>query len=265
LSGRKVLEENGHGAITLCPFHGKIPIYVTGPNRDLFKGTSMKFIYAAPGGNTMVTGPMGLVKAAQYRFGKASHGIGHRANPLLLQKGGEGMMKGEKMEKVYYSSINSPFLKRVFVASTLKGVCMVDFLTTKGAFLRKLSKNFPGDIVRDDRKNQKILSQLLKYLKGELRRFDYPMDMRGTPFQKKVWSALARIPYGHLRSYKDIAKAIGYPKAFRAVGNANGSNPMPLIIPCHRVIASDGGLGGYGHGVKIKRQLLALEHARGIR
>jgi methylated-DNA-[protein]-cysteine S-methyltransferase len=175
------------------------------------------------------------------------------------------MMKGEKMEKVYYSSFNSPFLKKVFVASTEKGVCRVDFLTSEEAFLRKLSKNFPEDIIRDDRKNQKILSQLMKYLKGELRRFDCPLDMQGTSFEKKVWSALKRIPYGKTQSYKDIAKSVGHPKAFRAVGNANGSNPMPLIIPCHRVIASDGGLGGYGHGLKIKKQLLALEHARGIR
>jgi O-6-methylguanine DNA methyltransferase len=90
------------------------------------------------------------------------------------------------------------------------------------------------------------------------------MDMKGTPFQKKVWSALAKITYGQTRSYKDMARAIGHPKAFRAVGNANGNNPVPLIIPCHRVIESNGGLGGFGHGLKVKKQLLDFEKAHAL-
>jgi methylated-DNA-[protein]-cysteine S-methyltransferase len=169
------------------------------------------------------------------------------------------------MEKIYYSFFNSPILKKVFVASTNKGVCMVDFLTSKETFLRKLRKEFSGDIVRDDRKNQKVLTQLKKYLKGELKHFDCSVDMRGTSFEKKVWSALKRIPYGKTRSYKDIAKNIGHPKAFRAVGNANGCNSIPLIVPCHRVIESNGGLGGFGHGLKVKKRLLDLEKAHGLR
>lgn len=100
---------------------------------------------------------------------------------------------------------------------------------------------------------------------GGLRRFDGPLDMRGTFFEKKVWSALKKIPYGQTRSYKEIAEGIGHPKAFRAVGNANGRNSIPLIIPCHRVIESNGGLGGFGHGLKVKKQLLKLEDAHGIR
>jgi O-6-methylguanine DNA methyltransferase len=171
----------------------------------------------------------------------------------------------KEMEKIFYSSFNSPILKKVFVASTKRGVCMVDFLTSENAFLKILRKQFPGEIVRDDRKNQKVLSQLKKYLKGELQRFDCPLDMRGTSFEKKVWSALKKIPYGRTRSYKEIGEAIGHPKAFRAVGNANGSNSIPLIIPCHRVIESNGGLGGFGHGLKVKKQLLKLENPHGIR
>ena len=169
------------------------------------------------------------------------------------------------MGKIYYSSFESPILKNVFVASTKKGVCKVDFLTSKEIFLRKLRKEFPGEVIRDDRKNQKALTQLKKYLRGELKRFDCLLDMRGTSFQKKVWAALKRIPYGKTRSYQDIAKSIGHPKAFRAVGNANGSNSIPLIIPCHRVIESNGGLGGFGHGLKVKKRLLDLERAHGIR
>jgi len=142
---------------------------------------------------------------------------------------------------------------------------MVDFLTSEEAFLKELKRRFRGEIVKDDRKNQRVLSQLEKYLKGELRRFDCPLDMRGTFFERKVWSALQKIPYGQTRSYKGIAEVIGHPRAFRAVGNANGRNSIPLIIPCHRVIESNGGLGGFGHGLKVKKELLTLEHARGIR
>ncbi len=168
------------------------------------------------------------------------------------------------MGKIYYSSFNSPWLKKVFVASTEKGVCMVDYLKSEEAFLKGLKGRFPGEIIRDDRKNRRVLSQLKKYLEGRLRRFDCKLDMKGTPFQKKVWSALEKIPYGQTRSYKEIANAIGHPKAFRAVGNSNGRNPIPLIVPCHRVIESNGGLGGFGHGVKVKRMLLDFEKAHGI-
>jgi O-6-methylguanine DNA methyltransferase len=169
------------------------------------------------------------------------------------------------METIYYSSFDSPLLRKVFVASTDKGVCMVDFLKSEKAFLRRLKERFPGEIIRDDRRNREILSQLEKYLNGELKRFDCSLDLRGTPFQRKVWSALAEIPYGQTRSYKEIAEAIGHPKAFRAVGSANGSNAVPLILPCHRVIESNGGLGGFGHGLKAKNQLLDFEKAHVLR
>jgi len=169
------------------------------------------------------------------------------------------------MKRVYYSSFNSPLLKKVFVASTEKGVCAVDFLKTEKAFLRELKGRFAEKVVKDDRKNKEAINQLRRYLKGELRRFDCKLDFDGTPFQKKVWSALAKIPYGQTRSYQDIAKAIGHPKAFRAVGNANGRNSMPLIVPCHRVIESNGGLGGFGHGIEVKKRLLNLERAHGLR
>lgn len=168
------------------------------------------------------------------------------------------------MEKIYYSSFDSPFLKKVFIASTGRGVCMVDFLTSEKNFLRRLRERFHGKIIRDDRKNREALTQLKKYLKGELWHFNCSLDIKGTPFEKKVWSELVKIPYGQTRSYKEVAEAIGHPKAFRAVGNANGRNALPLIIPCHRVIESSGGLGGYGHGVKVKRQLLDFEKAHGL-
>ena len=168
------------------------------------------------------------------------------------------------MERVYYSFLDLPLLKRVFVASTIQGVCMVDFLTSEKTFLKELERRFPGEIIRDDQKNREVLSQLGKYLRGELKRFNCPLVFKGTPFQRRVWSELAKIPYGETRSYKEIAEAIGHPKAYRAVGNANGQNSIPLIIPCHRVIQSDGGLGGFGHGVEVKKQLLDFEKTHGL-
>ena len=165
------------------------------------------------------------------------------------------------MERIYYFFISTPLLKNVFVASTEKGICMIDFMRSEKDFVKELKARFSGEVVRDDRRNEKVLSQLKRYLEGKLRDFDCSLDLKGTPFEMKVWSELTKIPYGETRSYKEIARAIGHPKAFRAVGNANGSNPIPLIVPCHRVIESNGGLGGYGQGIEVKKRLLELEKA----
>jgi O-6-methylguanine DNA methyltransferase len=168
------------------------------------------------------------------------------------------------MGKIYYSSFDSRWLKKVFIASTEKGVCMVDYLKPEKVFLKELKKQFPGEIIKNDQKNKEALSQLKKYARGELKHFQCRLDLKGTPFQKRVWSALTKIPYGKTRSYQEVARAIGHPKAFRAVGNANGNNPAPLIVPCHRVIESNGGLGGFGHGLKVKKQLLDFEKAHAL-
>jgi methylated-DNA-[protein]-cysteine S-methyltransferase len=103
------------------------------------------------------------------------------------------------------------------------------------------------------------IRQLRAYFAGELETFDLPLAPEGTPFQQKVWGELLKIPYGNTTSYGDLAKRIGNPKASRAVGLANGSNPIPIVIPCHRVIGSNGKLTGYGGGLPIKEKLLALE------
>ena len=101
--------------------------------------------------------------------------------------------------------------------------------------------------------------QLSEYLKGERQMFDLPLNPRGTDFQKRVWRALCDIPYGETRSYKQIAEAIGNPKAVRAVGMANNRNPITIVVPCHRVIGADGKLVGYGGGLEMKEFLLRLE------
>lgn len=101
--------------------------------------------------------------------------------------------------------------------------------------------------------------QLRAYFAGDLREFDLTLDIVGTAFQQRVWSALLRIPYGETRSYSQIAIRIGAPSAVRAVGAANGANPIPIVVPCHRVIGAGGKLVGYGGGLPLKRRLLALE------
>jgi O-6-methylguanine DNA methyltransferase len=104
-------------------------------------------------------------------------------------------------------------------------------------------------------------TELEEYFAGERREFNFPLDLRGTDFQLACWRALLAIPYGETRSYGDIARAVGKPTAFRAVGMANNRNPVAIVVPCHRVIASDGGLCGYGGGLDVKRKLLELEGA----
>jgi methylated-DNA-[protein]-cysteine S-methyltransferase len=101
--------------------------------------------------------------------------------------------------------------------------------------------------------------QLVEYLTGKRRVFDLPLRLEGTEFQKEVWKAVALVPFGRTSSYGDIARLVGRPKASRAVGAANGANPIPIVIPCHRVIGSDGSLTGYGGGLDLKRRFLAHE------
>ncbi len=101
--------------------------------------------------------------------------------------------------------------------------------------------------------------QLEQYFEGRRREFDLPLGLRGTPFQERVWRALLEIPYGETRSYGQIARALGVPRGARAVGGANHANPLAIVVPCHRVIASDATLGGYGGGLERKRFLLELE------
>lgn len=116
-----------------------------------------------------------------------------------------------------------------------------------------------ADWQRDDKALAPYLAQFTAYFAGKLQQFDLPMAAKGTPFQQTVWRALCDIPYGETVSYLEIALAIGNPKAVRAVGAANGRNPLSIIVPCHRVIGRSGELTGYAGGIPIKRWLLELE------
>jgi O-6-methylguanine DNA methyltransferase len=105
-------------------------------------------------------------------------------------------------------------------------------------------------------------SEILSYLDGDLKRFTVPVVLEGTPFQRAVWAQLLAIPYGKTRTYGDIAAELGKPRAARAVGTACGANPIPILVPCHRIVAGNGSLGGFGGGVRMKHDLLELERSR---
>jgi len=124
----------------------------------------------------------------------------------------------------------------------------------------------PPGWVRDERRLRPAALQLTEYFAGKRTRFDLPLAPRGTPFQRAVWAALLEIPFGETASYGELARAIGKPSASRAVGAANGRNPLSIVIPCHRVIGADGSMTGYGGEISRKRILLDLEaRVRGTR
>ncbi|MBC8327834.1 MAG: methylated-DNA--[protein]-cysteine S-methyltransferase [Planctomycetes bacterium] len=146
--------------------------------------------------------------------------------------------------------------------ATEAALCLLEFgerralETELGKLLRARNGLFvPGSNAVLDR----VAAELDRYFAGALRDFDLPLAPQGTPFQRAVWAALREIPYGATRSYADVARAVGRPQAVRAVGAANGANPIPILIPCHRVVGSDGSLTGYGGGLWRKRRLLELE------
>jgi methylated-DNA-[protein]-cysteine S-methyltransferase len=159
--------------------------------------------------------------------------------------------EGDVMDSVRYRTMESP----------------VGRLTLAGAggrlqHLRMVDQTYEPnrtDWTRDDSAFADAVAQLDEYFRGQRREFDLELDFGGTAFQRRVWTALLTIPYGETRSYGEIAKHIDAPGAFRAVGLANGHNPIGIIVPCHRVIGSNGNLTGYGGGIERKKMLLGLE------
>jgi len=148
------------------------------------------------------------------------------------------------------------------VAATQRGVCKIALgKETAQDFFGWLERHVGQAPRKPDRSGLVALAldQIAEYLGGHRREFDLPLDVRGTDFQRRMWAAVAAVPYGEMRTYADIARVIGKPQAVRAVGAANGANPLPLVVPCHRVIGSDGSLTGYGGGLDVKRKLLDLE------
>ena len=141
------------------------------------------------------------------------------------------------------------------------GVVRLSFPNERGRVLAWLDRTMPGAEVRSgDGRAARLGEELDEYLRGRLTRFSLPVDLRGTPFQRSVWAELLAIPYGEVRSYAEVAGAVGRPAAVRAVGAANGANPVPVLVPCHRVLGSDGRLVGFGAGLDWKLRLLAIEN-----
>ena len=163
---------------------------------------------------------------------------------------------------ITYTTSESP-LGRLLVARTERGICSVSLADSDAELKGRLRREFPKADVRRDRNGlSQAVRALLRHLEGRQPRLDLPLDVRGTAFQCRVWEELLRIPYGKTRTYGQVARAVGKPGAARAVGTACGSNPVPLIVPCHRVIRESGELGGYGLGLPRKRALLDLEKRR---
>jgi methylated-DNA-[protein]-cysteine S-methyltransferase len=133
--------------------------------------------------------------------------------------------------------------------------------TDQGLEQIRFDASLPPGAIRCDEHSilRETSHQLMAYFAHDLREFDLPLVMKGTPFQVRVWQALQQIPYGETRSYGQQARVIGTPDAVRAVGAANGRNPIPIVVPCHRVIGSNGKLTGFGGGLPLKRWLLDLE------
>ena len=159
------------------------------------------------------------------------------------------------MDELFFSILRSPFGPLTVVAGErgLRAVHIGEPGTLDGA-LRGAVESGPRHTSL-----AAPCSQLREYLAGTRTRFDLRLDLRGTPFQVEVWKSLRKVPYGHTASYADQARSIGRPTAVRAVGSANGRNPVPIVLPCHRIVASDGTLGGYSGGLRVKEWLLAHE------
>lgn len=155
-------------------------------------------------------------------------------------------------DEISYTYIDSP-VGRIMLAGNSQGLLEISFMAGR-------DRRSPDPRWHlDDSQFTEVIAQLREYFDGRLREFDLPLQPEGTSFQLQVWKALREIPYGETISYAELARRIGKPKAVRAVGAANGKNPLSIVIPCHRVIGSDGSLTGYGGGMENKKYLLALE------
>ncbi|MEO9635866.1 MAG: methylated-DNA--[protein]-cysteine S-methyltransferase [Parasphingorhabdus sp.] len=169
-------------------------------------------------------------------------------NPNIWSNGGEGVT-------VHWATVET-YLGTMLVAATEKGVCCLSF--NEGE--TELRHRFPkADLQIGGREFEKLLGDVVAQVEAPGRSHNIPLDVQGTAFQEAVWRELRKIPEGETRSYADVAAAIGKPKAVRAVGSANGANNVAVLIPCHRVVRSDGTMGGYAYGLEIKQLLLEKE------
>ncbi len=202
----------------------------------------------------------GRVAEATYGAGYGSSSRVYEAADRTLGMTPATYAKGGAGARIVYSLADSP-LGRLLVAATERGLCFLALDDADDALEAALHAEFPAaeSIERDDRAIQDSLEVLMAYLAGETPHLDLPLDVRATAFQRRVWSELIAIPYGETRTYREIADLLGRPNAWRAVGRACATNPVSLVIPCHRALREDGGLGGYRWGLPRKAALLSRE------
>jgi AraC family transcriptional regulator of adaptative response/methylated-DNA-[protein]-cysteine methyltransferase len=174
--------------------------------------------------------------------------------PAVYRRGGAGM-------RIAYAIVDSP-LERLLVAATDRGVCAVCMASTDNELVQALKEEYPAAaaIRRSGTALSRWARQIVSHLEGRRPRLDLPLDVQATAFQWQVWTTLMAIPYGETRTYKEVAASIGKPSAVRAVAHACATNPVSLVIPCHRVVRTTGNLAGYRWGVGRKQALLAAEH-----
>lgn len=176
--------------------------------------------------------------------------------PHLGMSAREYRAKG-KGQRIAYCCFDTP-LGTVLIAATSKGLCSVK-LGGDAVQLRRLLADEFGEAELREKDLSDFREKICAFIEGEANLATLPLDIRGTVFQRRVWDELRRIPRGETRSYREIARAIGAPAAVRAVGSACGANPVALVVPCHRAVRTDGGLGGYAWGLSRKKKLLTLE------
>ncbi len=169
--------------------------------------------------------------------------------------------RGAIAAAIRYTCVDSP-LGRMLIASTERGICSIQFGRTDAELIEGLKREFPFATRKvDDGGLQSWVSSLLRHLHGQDLNSSLPLDIRATVFQRRVWAYLQSIPFGATRSYGEVAKGIGRPRAFRAVARACATNPVAVAIPCHRVVREDGSMGGYRWGIERKKTLLEMEQS----
>lgn len=172
-------------------------------------------------------------------------------------------MTDPRPSPIRYRSISSP-LGELFLAATETGLCRVAWFTPESAFVIELEEQWQRPAIRDTDQRDSVLAdaarQIARYFERRQRTFDLPLDLARTrPFQREVLLELVKVPYGQVVTYGELAALCGRPRAARAVGGAMRSNPLPIVVPCHRVLPSAGGLGGFGGRPELKQQLLEIE------
>jgi AraC family transcriptional regulator of adaptative response/methylated-DNA-[protein]-cysteine methyltransferase len=200
------------------------------------------------------------VTTALYDAGWGSSAAFYATAPAHLGMSPSAYRNGAARDRIAYTIVSSP-IGPMLVAATPRGVCSIRFSDEDDRLVQDLHEEFPraASIERDDGALRDLAGAVLANLAGSQPHLDLPLDIRATSFQRRVWEAIRSIPYGETRTYAEIAAAVGAPAAARAVGQACGANPVSIVIPCHRVVASGGGLGGYGWGLERKRWLLRHE------